>query len=376
MIGSTMKAPPPADATSDIAAATRRYEAWIASQTTLVASDLAVKHARMATTPLRFLRATFYRWAQRWPVVCAVLAEAPCLLAVGDLHIENFGTWRDVEGRLVWGINDFDEAFAAPYTNDLVRLATSALLAARESALAVEAADICATILDGYRAGIGSGGGAFILEKDHRWLRRLAVSELRDPVAFWARMDALPDCVGAPPRKIDKFLAASLPEPGLDFRVVHRVAGLGSLGHQRFVALAAWRGGSVAREAKVLAKSAYGWATGATRRDKIWYKKILRRAIRCPDPSVEIHGDWLIRRLAPDCSRIELTDLAKRTNEADLLHAMGRETANIHLGSGAAAAIERDLARRQRDWLVEAATAMAEATIADWKAWKRSKPAR
>ena len=48
------------------------------------------------------------------------------VLAIGDLHLENFGTWRDAEGRLVWGINDFDEAWALPYTNDLIRLATSA----------------------------------------------------------------------------------------------------------------------------------------------------------------------------------------------------------------------------------------------------------
>ena len=47
------------------------------------------------------------------------------LKGVGDLHVENFGTWRDVEGRLVWGVNDFDEAYALPYTNDLVRLVAS-----------------------------------------------------------------------------------------------------------------------------------------------------------------------------------------------------------------------------------------------------------
>jgi len=32
------------------------------------------------------------------------------VLAVGDLHVENFGTWRDAEGRLIWGVNDFDES--------------------------------------------------------------------------------------------------------------------------------------------------------------------------------------------------------------------------------------------------------------------------
>ncbi len=48
---------------------------------------------------------------------------------MGDLHIENFGTWRDLEGRLIWGINDVDEAYPVRYPNDLVRLAASAFLA-------------------------------------------------------------------------------------------------------------------------------------------------------------------------------------------------------------------------------------------------------
>ncbi len=52
------------------------------------------------------------------------------VLAVGDLHVENYGTWRDPEGRWVWGINDFDEAFPMAFTIDLVRLSTSTLFAA------------------------------------------------------------------------------------------------------------------------------------------------------------------------------------------------------------------------------------------------------
>jgi uncharacterized protein (DUF2252 family) len=67
----------------------------------------------MAQAPFSFLRAAFYRWLQVFPETCPDLAEAPVLLAVGDLHIENFGTWRDVDGRLVWGVNDFDEASSA-----------------------------------------------------------------------------------------------------------------------------------------------------------------------------------------------------------------------------------------------------------------------
>ena len=57
----------------------------------------------MRADPFVFLRATFYRWLQLWPTICGALDDAPPVLAVGDLHIENFGTWRDREGRLILG---------------------------------------------------------------------------------------------------------------------------------------------------------------------------------------------------------------------------------------------------------------------------------
>lgn len=90
---------------------TERYETWLASRITLIPVDLDLKHQRMEESPFSFLRATFYRWVQQWPEICANLTKAPTVLSVGDLHVENFGTWRDAEGRLIWGINDFDEAY-------------------------------------------------------------------------------------------------------------------------------------------------------------------------------------------------------------------------------------------------------------------------
>ena len=81
-------------------------------------ADLQLKHRLMAQSAFSFFRATCYRWMQVWPEVCADLATAPVLRAVADLHVENFGTWRDSDGRLIWGINDFDEACVFPYTSD------------------------------------------------------------------------------------------------------------------------------------------------------------------------------------------------------------------------------------------------------------------
>jgi len=119
----------------DIREATSGYERWLKQCVPLLQGDLDLKHRLMAADVFSFLRATFYRWSQLWPELCAETTAAPRVLAVGDLHVENFGTWRDAEGRLIWGVNDFDETATLPYTQDLVRLATSALMAVEESRL-------------------------------------------------------------------------------------------------------------------------------------------------------------------------------------------------------------------------------------------------
>ena len=176
----------------NVVKATRKYEAWLGEHLQIVEKDLQLKHERMAESAFSFLRATFYRWQQIFPDVCPELQRAPRLLSVGDLHVENFGTWRDTDGRLVWGINDFDEACWYPYTMDLVRLATSALLAAREKRLAMKYKDSTDSILYGYQQMLERGGRPFVLEEDHAWLREIAVSKLRDPVLFWQKIDRLP----------------------------------------------------------------------------------------------------------------------------------------------------------------------------------------
>ena len=53
----------------NIQQATEQYEAWLASHITLIPADMELKHQRMAESAFPFLRATFYRWVQRWPEV-------------------------------------------------------------------------------------------------------------------------------------------------------------------------------------------------------------------------------------------------------------------------------------------------------------------
>jgi len=135
-----------------ITAATLAYERWLGERIDPVGSDLALKHALMSQSLPSFLRGTYYHWAFLWPQVCPKLSSAPKLLAVGDVHLANFGTWRDAEGRLVWGVNDLDEAAKMPYAADLVRLATSALVGRREGTLALSGTHVIEAIIEGYPA--------------------------------------------------------------------------------------------------------------------------------------------------------------------------------------------------------------------------------
>ena len=154
-------------------------------------------------------------------------------------------------------------------------------------------------------------------------------------------------------------------------RIAQRIAGLGSLGRERYVAIADWRGGKLAREAKALATSAYAWALGGKGKKGILYQDALDRAVRCPDPFVQLRGSWIVRRLAPDCSRVELVSLPGQRDELRLLYEMGWETANVHLGSKKAIkGVLSDLRKRPTNWLHEASEAMAKATMEDWETWK------
>jgi hypothetical protein len=350
--------------------ATKSYETWLSSQTRLIPQDLRAKHQAMADSAFPFLRATFYRWAQLFPELCPELAATPPVLAVGDLHVENFGTWRDSEGRLIWGINDFDEACRLPYAIDLVRLAASDQLAVHDGLSTCDPAKACDAVLGGYTEGIRDGGQPFVLAEHHHWLRDLAQNKLRDPVRYWQKLGGIPKLKGPMPPEVRRALLLDLPEPGFLCRFVHRRAGLGSLGRQRITLLCEWRGGMVAREAKPLVPSAWAWARGKSQGAKLWYEAITTRAVRVPDPFLRLQGHWVLRRLAPDCSRIELSDLPAERDSLRLLWAMGRETANVHLGSPKALPqIKRDLARRKKNWLREAATRMSRATLGEWKEW-------
>jgi hypothetical protein len=356
----------------NIREATASYEHWMRRCTTVISSDLRSKHEQMKEGPFLFLRGTFYRWAQQWSSICSDLCDAPEVLAVGDLHVNSFGTWRDVEGRLCWGVDDFDEAFRLPYTNDLVRLAASMKIVIDAEGLSIKVKAGCDAILEGYVRSLKAGGRPLVLAEREQKLGKLGIDSFKPPTDFWDKLNQLPPVRQELAPDVRRALEKTLPDPQMKYKVVRRQAGLGSLGQQRFVAIGEWRGGYVAREAKAVLPSACVWVRGAVGRGQSNYEDAISSAVRSPDPFQVIQGSWLIRRLSPDSNPIDIQTLPKHSDEQMILQAMGAEAANVHLGTkGQATRVLKDLSKRKANWLRDSANHMAAAVEKDWKRYKK-----
>ena len=232
--------------------------------------SLRRKLQKMAASPFPFFRATFHLFAQ--DVETGPFRKWPCLDArgpiIGDLHTENFGTFRAINKAIVYDVNDFDETTKGPYEYDLRRLATSLILdscenqhSLAEGALAAEsclhgyldtlarfeklrtradfehlkehseARRILVTATEKSRAGmmaklaVESSPGVFVLQSKDNFL----------PVSAQERTQAL----GALPMFLKTCLAPKGAEPArYTFQdIAFRIAGCGSLGRRRYAVL-------------------------------------------------------------------------------------------------------------------------------------------
>lgn len=343
----------------------RGYESWMRAQLgdAFVARDLKDKHKVMRKELFSFLRGTCWRWAETAPSICPDLMDAPPVASVGDAHVGNFGLWRDADGRLVWGINDYDEACVTPWPLDLVRLAASALIAADAGRRA--ARDIAAAVLEGYRDGL-THPRASVLELDRLWLRDLFSAGDKKRVEFWDELFAAKRREKPPPAPFAAALAAALPEPGLDAKIAPRQAGVGSLGRLRLVAsLKDCRGGPLAREAKAVLPSCWDReaAPGAL-------YSLAFGPYRSPDPWLRPQGAVVVRRLGANSRKLDLADHGERVR-LRVLGAMATDIASVHAAdSERIAAVHEDLAGRGAGWLRDSALAVAEATTRDWKEYR------
>ena len=347
----------------DVVGLTVAYETWLSEQIPVVRADLAAKHEQLASSPLRFLRGTYYLWLCRLPSLLPDLADRPRVVAVGDLHAENFGTWRDRTGARRWGVNDLDELAWAPYPLDLVRLATSIALVP-DCALPV--GRICKSIVDTWMS--ASDRPALDIGADQaRHLRDLLPAPPTAEVYFSELAAAASADPSELPASVREAVLASVPgdwEPTWHIRR----AGTGSRGHPRVVAVSRHH----AREAKLLGPGTAMFARRfgpAPVPSPSLYPGVIE-ALHGPGPSLRLDG-WQIRRLAPDVARIKLDGLSTQDCER-LVRSMAEAVAGVHgVEAVQLAAARSDCAALDGPWLREAAEVMVADIRAGYREWRR-----
>lgn len=339
-----------------------RYEAWLHEQCDVVEADLDAKHERMDESPFVFLRATYFRWSRTAWSFAPELKTAPKVLCVGDTHVENFGTWRDGDGRLVWGVNDFDEAAVMPYALDLVRLGLSAKLSS-DSTLDMQ--DLSGAILSGYMDGL-LDPRPVLLEQGAKWFRTLLAGLTDKTAQFWKEVDDYPSA--NPPGKVRRLLLRSLPEGAELQRFASRRKGGGGLGRPRYLAIADWQGGRVLREAKAAVPSAWDWAQAKGTRP-LRILDVARGRHRSPDAALDVIDGFVVRRIAPDARKLDLADVSRVGRGEHLLAAMATEIGAIHAAHRRSPLIVEDLARRSAGWLLSAMERAEAAVRSDHAAW-------
>ena len=370
---------------------TRRYEAWLRRELgrDVVEEHLHAKHKKMSDGPFEFLRATYWRFAETILAECPALKDAPQALAVGDIHVENFGTWRDADGRLVWGVNDFDEAARMPYVLDIVRLATSAALAT-DHGLSDKA--ICEVIAEGYAEGL-KAPKPFVLDREHDWLRNAVIVRRGEREKFWDKFDPA-RIAERKPDKVDPVAPEELRgryrraiERGhhksvTDLKFFSREAGTGSLGRPRFFGTGTWHGDLVVREAKAMVLSGWARAHGGSRRLRCI--DIASGLYRSSDPTVHLRGHVLVRRLSPNDFKIEIEKPGKKTEKNEqkvkgrlprelistkMLDAMGHELASIHRATLDKDELEADFHARRKG-LTKIVGKVSKAIAREQARWK------
>lgn len=227
---------------------------------------LALKYQKMRTDTFTFMRGSCHLFWARTPMP-SVLRKAPAAWTCGDLHLENFGSYKADNRQVHFDINDFDEAVLAPATWDPLRLITSILVGQGGLGLSRRQAEVpealCGVFLDAYAAALGRGKA--------RWVDRdtapgpvsdlLQAARQRSRPEFLdsrtvrtgkrrqIRLDGVKALPATPQQKfaVTAFMddyAAHQDDPAF-FKVLdvaQRIAGTGSLGLDRWIVLVRGKG--------------------------------------------------------------------------------------------------------------------------------------
>lgn len=216
------------------------------------------KYAAMRADAFTFLRGTCHLFYADWPCTRS-LNDAPRTWICGDLHLENFGSYKGDNRLTYFDLTDFDEAVLAPCTWDVARFLTSVLVAAHTLHVeAYRAQSLCTVFLQAYTTALIDGKARWVERATARGMvkdllrglrkRRRAVfldnRTERTGRKRRLRLDgqrALP-VTDQDRAKVEEFMkrfAATQANPAffqmLD--VARRIAGTGSLGLERYVIL-------------------------------------------------------------------------------------------------------------------------------------------
>ena len=224
---------------------------------------LLMKYLAMRASTFAFMRGTchlFYDELARG----GVFKSAPAVWVCGDLHLENFGSYKGDNRLVYFDINDFDESALAPASWDLVRLLTSIRIAADELRIGTsDTNSLCEDCLQAYSAALVEGKAYWVERETANGLVRALLDRVRDrPRAVFLDTRTV-TTRGKRRLRIDgqKALETSDAERGVittfmrEFAkgqehpafyqvldVARRVAGTGSLGVDRYVILVEGKG--------------------------------------------------------------------------------------------------------------------------------------
>ena len=373
---------------------------------------LAMKYENMRSSAFVYLRATCHLFPGQLPEIKA-LAKAPAVWSCGDLHLENFGSYKGDNRLSYFDINDFDESALIPASWDIVRVLTSVRLACAELEFKEDRVrELIDVLLAAYFKQLQHGSA--------RWLERDTatgpVQELLATVSDRKREDFLDSRSTKRGKKrkllIDgkKALAASKeqhkqvsefmekfaktqnePEFYEVLDVARRIAGNGSLGVDRFVVLVRGKGNPDNNYLLDLKQAVPSALTAAlTLKQPAWASEgervvaLTRRAQAVPVAflhAVQMNGNnYVLRDLQPSADRVSFLEKGndeRRLNE--LMLAIGRCTAWSHLrGSGRqGSAIADQLVDFGSDDSWQKVLRKASATCADnisteWKAYSEA----
>jgi uncharacterized protein (DUF2252 family) len=365
------------------------------------------KYEALRAHPFAFLRGTCHLFYERMPAA-NVFERAPVTWICGDLHLENFGSFKGDNRLVYFDLSDFDEAVLAPCTWELVRFLTSVLLAGRNLSMRQsEAIALCRAFLEAYSDALCAGKARWIERETTDGMIRELLDGLRG--RLWPnfldrrterkgkkraiRLDgkkALP--VTSEQRSevkaLVKAFAVEQPNPKF-FKVIdvaRRIAGTGSLGVDRYAILIEGKGSPdgnylldlkqalpscLARHLKIKQprwKTEAGRVVGIQQRMQAVSPAFLR-------PVMKGRASYVLRDLQPTEDRVAL-DKGKRTRRRldDVIRTMGELVAWAELRSGGrdGAAIADELIDfgRQGKWekqILEAARHCSAQAESDWR---------